>query len=123
MTNPIGAILPADEGFTHQIAETFAHVGTSDPAWTEKVCAMAMARDGSLQLGFGIGKYPNRNVMDAYAALSRGKEQVTVRASRELAADPVRVFAGPIHYEVIEPLRKVRFRLEKNACQPLAFDW
>lgn len=123
MTNPIGPVLPADETFTHQIAETFAHVGTSDPAWTEKVCAMAMARDGSLQLGFGIGKYPNRNVMDGYAALSRGKEQLTVRASRELAADPVRVFVGPIHYDVIEPLRKVRFRLERNACQPLAFDW
>ncbi len=123
MTNPIGPILPADETFAHQIAETFAHVGTSDPAWTEKVCAMAMARDGSLQLGFGIGKYPNRNVMDGYAALSRGKEQLTVRASRELAADPVRVFAGPIHYEVVEPLRRVRFRLERNVCQPLAFDW
>ena len=25
--------------------ETFATVGSSDPAWTEKVCAMAMARD------------------------------------------------------------------------------
>ncbi|MBM4382880.1 MAG: hypothetical protein FJ091_05870 [Deltaproteobacteria bacterium] len=123
MTNPIGPILPADESFTHQVAETFAHVGTSDPAWTEKVCAMAMARDGSLQLGFGLGKYTNRNVMDAYAALSRGKEQLTVRASRELAADPSRTFAGPIHYEVVEPLRKIRFRLEANSCQPLAFDW
>jgi hypothetical protein len=123
MTNPIGPILPADESFTHQVAETFAHVGTSDPAWTEKVCAMAMARDGSLQLGFGLGKYVNRNVMDGYAALSRGKEQLTVRASRELALDPTRTFAGPIHYEVVEPLRKVRFRLEPNATQPLAFDW
>lgn len=123
MTNPIGPVLPADETFTHQIAETFAHVGTSDPAFTEKVCAMAMARDGSLQLGFGLGKYPNRNVMDGYAALSRGKEQLTVRASRELATDPVRVFSGPIHYEIVEPLRRVRFRLERNACQPLAFDW
>ncbi len=123
MPNPIGPVLPADESFTHQVAETFAYVGTSDPSWTEKVCAVAMAKDGSLQLGFGLGKYPNRNVMDGYAALSRGREQVTVRASRELAADPVRTFTGPIHYEVVEPLHKVRFRLEKNACQPLAFDW
>jgi hypothetical protein len=30
---------------------------------------------------------------------------------------------GPIRYEVVEPLRKVRFRLERNDCQPIAFDW
>ena len=85
MTNPIGPLLPADEQLGHQIADTFATVATSDPSWTEKICAMAMARDGSVQVGFGLGKYTNRNVMDGYAALSRGAEQVTVRASRRLA--------------------------------------
>ncbi len=123
MTNPPGTLLAADEAFTHQTTETFATVATSDPAWTEKVCAMAMARDGSLQIGFGLGKYTNRNVMDGYAALSRGKEQLTVRASRRLAPEPTLTAIGPIHYEVVEPLRKVRFRLEPNDCQPLAFDW
>jgi hypothetical protein len=121
--NPIGPLTAADELFTHQIIDTFATVGTSDPAWTEKVCAMAMARDGSLQIGFGLGKYTNRNVVDGYAALSRGPEQRTVRASRRLAADPEVIRVGPIHYEVIEPMRAVRFRLEENDCQPLAFDW
>ena len=121
--NPIADLLAADEGFTHQIAETFAAVSTSDPSWTEKVCAMAMARDGSLQLGFGLGKYPNRNVMDGYAAVSRGPEQLTVRASRRLAPTPEATAIGPIRYEVIEPLREVRFSLEANDCQPIAFDW
>jgi hypothetical protein len=119
----IGDLLAADEGFNHQIADTFAVVGTSDPAWTEKACAMALARDGSVQLGFGLGRYPNRNVLDAYAALSRGAEQVTVRGSRRLAADPEVLAVGPIRYEVIEPLRSVRFVLEPNDTQPLAFDW
>jgi hypothetical protein len=120
--NPIGPLLAADEGFNHQIADTFAIVGTSDPAWTEKVCAMAMARDGSLQLGFGLGRYPNRNVLDAYAATSRGPEQTTVRASRILAAAPESTAVGPIRYEVVEPLRRVRFVLEPNEVQPIAFD-
>ena len=123
MTNPIGTLLAEDERFHHQVTDTFATVGTSDPSWTEKVCAMAMARDGSLQIGFGLGKYTNRNVMDGYAALSRGKEQLTVRASRSLAMDPEHTLVGPIHYEVLEPLRKVRFRLEPNDCQAIAFDW
>ena len=37
MPNPTGALLPADEGFTHQTTETFANVATSDPAWTEHI--------------------------------------------------------------------------------------
>lgn len=123
MPNPIGPLVAEDERFTHQVTDTFATVGTSDPSWTEKVCAMAMARDGSLQIGFGLGKYTNRNVMDAYAALSRGKEQLTVRVSRSLSSDPEHTVIGPVSYEVVEPLRKVRFRLEANDCQPIAFDW
>ena len=54
MTNPNGTLLAEDERFHHQVTDTFATVGTSDPSWTEKVCAMAMARDGSLQIGFGL---------------------------------------------------------------------
>jgi hypothetical protein len=123
VTNPIGELLVADEQFTHQVADTFAVVGTSDPSWTEKVCAMAMARDGSLQIGFGLGKYPNRNVMDGYAAMSRGPEQITVRASRRLAPTPQDTAIGPIRYDVVEPMKSVRFRLEENDCQPLSFDW
>jgi hypothetical protein len=123
MPNPIGTLLAADESFTHQIVDTFATVGTSDLAWTEKICAMAMARDGSVQIGMGLGKYTNRNVMDGYAACGHGATQRTVRASRRLALAPERTSVGPIHYEVLEPFRKIRFRLEPNAAQPLAFDW
>src|SRR5215203_1961746 len=121
--NPIGPLTAADEQFCHQITDTFATVGTTDPAWTEKVCAMAAARDGSIQLGFGLGKYTNRNVMDAYAGVSRGVEQVTVRASRKLEPEPELTVIGPIRYEIVEPLRKVRFVLGPNDTQPIAFDW
>jgi hypothetical protein len=123
VTNPIGPLTAADERFDHQVVDTFAVVGTSDPAWTEKVCAMACARDGSLQLGFGLGKYTNRNVMDCYAGTSRGVEQITVRASRRLSDDLDLLGAGPIRYEVVEPMRQVRFTLEANDVQPIAFDW
>jgi hypothetical protein len=122
LNNPIGALVPADEGLYHQITDTFAVVTTSDLSWTEKICAMAAAKDGSLQLGFGLGKYPNRNVMDGYAGISRGVEQRTVRASRRLESAPQLTAAGPIRYEVVEPLRSVRFVLEPNDAQPIAFD-
>jgi hypothetical protein len=120
--NPIGPLLPADEAFCHQIADTFAVTSSSDLSWTEKVCAMAMARDGSLQIGFGLGKYTNRNVMDAYAGVSRGVEQITVRSSRRLSPTPETTVVGPIRYEVIEPLERVRFALDATDVQPIAYD-
>jgi hypothetical protein len=84
---------------------------------------MAGARDGSLQVALGLGKYTNRGVMDAYAGISRGVEQWTVRASRVLAPDPETATVGPIRYEVIEPLRAVRFALDPNDAVPIAFEW
>lgn len=117
-----GPLLAADEQLTHQIAATFARVSQTDRAWTEKVWVMAAARDGSLSVAFGLGKYVNRNVLDAFAGVSRGTEQWTVRASRRLSTDPEATLAGPIAYEVIEPLRRVRVRLEPNDVVPIAFD-
>lgn len=118
-----GPLLAADESLAHQIVETHAHVAQADPSWTEKVCAMAAATDGSLQLGFGIGRYPNRNVFDGYGGVSRGREQWTVRASRRLSDDPDAAVAGPLHYEVAVPFRRVRFRCEATEVVPVSFDW
>jgi hypothetical protein len=119
----LGPLVAADEMLHHQIADTFATVAQSDRSWTEKVCAMAAPRDGTVQLAFGLGKYPNRGVLDAYAGVSRGVEQWTVRASRRLFPDVERAEVGPIDYEVLEPLRVVRFRLAPNDVQPVSFDW
>ena len=91
-----GPLVAADEWFAHQIVETQAFVAQSDRSWTEKVCAMTAARDGSLQAGFGVGKYTNRGVFDGYASVSRGKQQWTVRASRRLSDDPGLLGAGPL---------------------------
>jgi hypothetical protein len=84
---------------------------------------MATASDGTLSLGFGLGKYPNRGVMDAYAGVSRGIEQWTVRASRELGADGDTAAVGPIRYDVLEPMRRIRFALDSNDAQPISFEW
>lgn len=122
MSKTEAILVPSDEGFNHQIAETFAVVSQSDRSWTEKVCGAFFKKDGSLAIGWGLGKYTNRNVMDGYAGISRGVEQWTVRASRMLFPTPDQTAVGPIHYEVLEPLRKIRLRLEANATQPIAFD-
>jgi hypothetical protein len=123
MPSDDGPLVAADESFTHQIVETHARVAQSDRSWTEKVCAMAASRDGAVQVAFGVGKYTNRNVLDGYAGVSRGRAQWTVRGSRRLSDDPERIAVGPIRYEVIEPYQRVRFRCEPNEIVPVAFEW
>lgn len=122
MKPDIGRILAVDEGLNHQIVDTFSTVAESDLSWTEKIWVSIPRTDGSLQIDFGLGRYQNRNVMDGFAGISRGKEQWTVRASRELAEDPTKTAVGPLAYEVVAPLDKVRFRLGENDVLPLTFD-
>jgi hypothetical protein len=118
----IGRLLTADEQLTHQIIDTFATVAQSDLSWTEKLWMPVSRKDGSLQLDMGLGRYPNRDVIDGFAGLSRGKSQWTVRASRELSLDTLGTSVGPLHYEVEEPLKRVRWRLDRNDIIPLAYD-
>ena len=61
--------------------------------------------------------------MDVYGGVSRGTEQWTVRASRELGADGDSSTVGPLHYDVLEPMRSVRFALDANDAQPVSFEW
>lgn len=117
-----GDLVPEDEFLTHQIVDTFATVSQSDPSWTEKIWTTAHARDNSLQVVLGIGKYTNRGVFDGAAGVCRGTEQWTVRAGRRLSSDPSGTDVGPIHYRVVEPLRAVRVSLDENEHQPIAFD-
>lgn len=122
MRQSMQKLLAADELLCHQTPETFATIAHSDISWTEKLWASLFARDGSLQVDVGLGKYHNRNVIDCFAGISRGKEQLTVRASRRLDADPERVGVGPFDYEVLEPLKSVRFVLRDNHILPIRFD-
>lgn len=101
--------------------ESLDHPSTDHINWTEKVCAMAALADGSIGIGFGMGKYVNRNVIDAYAGVSIGKQQWNVRASRHLTDESTVV--GPITYDVIEPLGVVRFALAANDVLPISFEW
>jgi hypothetical protein len=118
----IGALRGADETLNHQIVDTFATVGESDYAWTEKIWVSIARADGSVQLDFGLGKYHNRGIIDGFGGVSRGREQWTVRGSRELRSAPEETAIGPIVYEVVEPLRQIRVRLEPNDVQPISFD-
>ena len=118
----IGQLIALDEHLNHQIADTFASTATSELSWTEKIWTAIVRKDGTMGIDFGLGRYHNRGVMDGWAAVARGRSQWTVRASRELRDDPMITEVGPLTYEIIEPLHKVRYALARNDAQPIAYD-
>jgi hypothetical protein len=118
----IGQLIALDEHLNHQIADTFASTASSELSWTEKIWSAIVRKDGTMGIDFGLGRYHNRGVMDGWAAVARGRSQWTVRASRELRDDPMITEVGPLTYEIIEPLHKVRYALAKTDIQPIAYD-
>lgn len=104
-----------DEFVCHQIVATFDSVETSAREWTERLWFCAHDITGRLILVAGFGFYPNRNIIDAFACLAvEGKMQHNVRASRELRPRIDEVDVGPFSYQVVEPLRRVRWILADN---------
>ena len=118
----IGMITALDEMLNHQIVDTFSTTFTSEHSWTEKIWTALVRKDGTLAIDFGLGRYHNRGILDGWAAVSRGAAQWTVRANRELRDDPTITTVGPLTYEIIEPLQKVRFACAANDQQPIAYD-
>ena len=111
-----------DEMFCHQVVSTFDRPASSAREWTERAWLQVHSTTGAAHLATGFGYYPNRNIMDAFACFTiEDRLHYIVRASRELRPE-IDVFkVGPFRYEVVEPLRKVRFVLDDNQYG-LSFD-
>lgn len=104
-----------DEFLCHQVVSTFDSVVTSAREWTERVWVSVHDTSGQCHFVAGFGIYPNRNVMDAYALFAvEGKTQYNVRASRALHPKTDELKVGPFSYEIIEPLKKLRLKMEEN---------
>lgn len=112
----------ADEYFTHQTALPHAMVATSDPSWRERYWVSFQDTEaGDTVLTLGLGRYPNQDVMEAFACLSRGGRQTNVRLSRTLLPDSHRMQVGPFGCDIREPLHELRFTLGDNDSG-LSFD-
>jgi len=104
----------ADDYLIHQTPDPIAIVGTSDRNFYDRYFFNGYSRDGETFFACALGAYPNRKIMDAaFSVLRRGRQHV-VRASRVLRADRMETVVGPISVEVVEPLRRLRVRVERN---------
>lgn len=119
MRAQLGAL---DERFTHQIPFTHDSVWTSDPDWRERMWFSVFdTTTGTTMLDAGMGHYPNRDVQEAWAALTIGTTQRNVRMSRRLRPAFEQMSVGPLRIEPIEPLRKLRVVLDENDSR-VSFD-
>ncbi|MFB7720942.1 hypothetical protein [Nocardia sp. NPDC056100] len=110
-------LTPQDELLCHQLPTTFDHVQQSDLRWTERVVMYGFDTTGEVSVMTGMARYPNRNLIDAYAMITIGDRAHTVRLSRQIddRYDGLGSWqVGPFTYEIVEPLRKVRATLADN---------
>ncbi|MGC5255047.1 hypothetical protein ACPXCG_01735 [Gordonia sp. DT218] len=107
-----------DELLCHQLSTTFDHPEQSDLRWVERIVMYGFDTSGDVTVMTGMARYPNRNVTDAYAMVSRrGGETRVVRVSSQIDAAPVGLGAysiGPYTYAVEEPLHRTRTTLRGN---------
>lgn len=114
-------LTPQDDLLGHQLPTTFDHVGTSDPAWMERLWYTGHPAGGEAIFDIGLGYHPNRNVMDAFAGITVGTTQYNFRASRRLRPNSLDTTVGPLQIKVIEGLRRHRLTLAANDSG-IAFD-
>jgi hypothetical protein len=109
-----------DDFPVHQSAEPVRFVATSDRNFYDRYYFNLHPSAGDFFLVMGMGQYPNLGTQDAFAVAARGGRHRVVRASRALG-DRMDTSVGPFHIEVLEPLRKLRFRLDETE-HGIAFD-
>ena len=76
---------------------------------------------GDIIFDIGLGYYPNKNVMDAFAGVTIDNVQHNIRMSRRLRPDPLLTRVGPLQIHVLEGLRRHRIVLAENDSG-LSFD-
>jgi hypothetical protein len=104
--------------------DDLTHPPESDaPGWFDRFWVNAHSLDGRTTVSQGLGVYWNSGVMDAFAIVVRGREQRMVRASRALGAERGALEVGPIAAEIVEPLRRWRFRLAPANDAGVAWDF
>ena len=118
-------LIAQDELLCHQLPTTFDHVQQSDLRWTERVVIYGFDPVTGTSVMTGLARYPNRNVVDAYAMVTVDRQAHVVRTSREISAATDGIASwqvGPYTYRIVEPLRQVQAVVEPGEGHDVAMD-
>lgn len=103
----------ADEYPIHQTAEPIAYSGT-DRNFYDRYFFGAITPDARTYVAGAFGVYPHLDLADAHIAIVHDGKEHCVHASRHLHMERMDLQVGPISIEILEPLKRLRLRLEET---------
>jgi hypothetical protein len=109
---------PVDDLLTHLPSGAIS----DEDRWFDRFYFNLHSPDGERVLILGGAVYPGVSVVDGYCCTANRDEHISVRFADQLPAsgsDVSRI--GPLRYEILEPLRAWRLRLE-SAGSPVELD-
>jgi hypothetical protein len=95
----------------HQTPEPIAYSGT-DRNFYDRYFFNGYGLEGELFFALALGVYPHLNVMDAAFCVVRDGVQHNLHASRWLMMERMDIAVGPIAIEIVEPLNKLRLKID-----------
>ena len=98
----------------HQTLDPVAHPASSDRNVYDRYWFNGYADDGEFYFGVAMGLYANRGILDCGFSIVPDGEQHSFHGSRRAPAEPTDTTGGPCSSEVVDPMRRVRVRLEPN---------
>ena len=106
-------ITAGDEYPIHQTPEPVAYSG-SDRNFYDRYFYNGYSADGSVFFAAAMGVYPHLNVIDGSISVLHDGKQSSAYFSRPLNMERMDTFIGGMSVTVIEPLKRVRLKLEET---------
>ena len=98
----------------HQTPEPILHPATGDRNFYGRYWFNGFDRDGDFFFAIALGIYPHRRVMDASFSVVVNGVQHSFHASRVAPQERTETTVGPLHLEVVEPMKALRVTLSPN---------
>jgi hypothetical protein len=105
------ALTRGDDFPIHQTSEPIAYSGT-DRNFYDRYFFNGYGDDGALFFALAFGVYPHLNIADASFCVVHDGVQTALHASRWLEMERMDLRVGPISIEVVQPLRRLRLRID-----------
>jgi hypothetical protein len=103
-----------DEFLVHNAPHPVRVMWTPDAQAYERVWFTCQDRVGELLVVIGLAFYPNLGTAEAFAIVNVRGMHTTVRAHQKLRNDRMDMTLGPFSFEVVEPFRQWRLRLDPS---------
>ena len=102
-----------DEYPIHQTPEPVAFSG-SDRNFYDRYFYNGYSSDGSVFFAAAMGVYPHLNIIDGSVSVLHDGKQSSVFFSRPLNMERMDTYIGGMSVEVLEPLKRIRLKLEET---------